>query len=177
MPLHIVVLELIIDPICSIAFEQEQEEENIMHRKPRNPQEKFFGGSKILASVLQGLLLLGMTLTIYFISIREGHTDEEVRAIAFSSLIIGNVFLILTNLSKTKNIFSVISEKNGAVLVILSTAIIMLLLMISIPFLQQIFNFGFPGYKHFGISLIGAVLVLLVLETIKYFKTSQTKQH
>lgn len=170
MPLHIVLMELIIDPICSIAFEHEQEEKNIMSRKPRNPQEQFFGGKKIFASVLQGLLLLGMTLTIYFLSIHEGHTDKEVRAIAFFSLIIGNVFLILTNLSRTRNFIKVITERNWAVWIILSIAIIMLVLTISIPFLQQIFSFEFPGYRHFVSPLIGASVVLIILETVKYFK-------
>ena len=170
MPLHIVLLELIIDPICSIAFENEQEEENLMKRKPRNPQEKFFGGNKIFAGVLQGLLLLGMTMTIYFLSIHEGHTNEEVRAIAFSSLVIGNVFLILTNLSKTRNIFKVMTEKNWAVWILISIAIMMMLLIISIPFLQQIFSLEFPGYRHFVSSLMGAVSVLMVLETVKYLK-------
>lgn len=174
MPLHIVLLELIIDPICSVAFEHEQEEKNIMNREPRNPQEKFFGGNKIFASVLQGLLLLGMTMTIYFLSIHEGHTNEEVRAIAFSSLVIGNIFLILTNLSKSRNFIKVITERNWAVWIILSIAIIMLLLTISIPFLQQIFSFEFPGYRHFVSSLIGASSVLLFLETLKYLKNRKT---
>lgn len=174
MPLLIVLLELIIDPVCSIAFEQEQEEENIMNRKPRNPQEQFFGKDKISASMLQGLLLLGMTMAVYFLSIHEGHTNEEVRAITFSSLVIGNVFLILTNLSKTRNFIKVITEKNWALWIILSLAIIMLLLIISIPFLRQIFSFGFPGYRHFVSSLIGASLVLLILETVKYLKNRKT---
>ncbi|MGZ0015559.1 cation-translocating P-type ATPase [Yeosuana sp. AK3] len=168
MPLHIVLLELIIDPICSVAFEHEQEEKNIMNRKPRNSQEKFFGGNKIFESVLQGLLLLGMTIIIYLLSIKEGHTNEEVRAIAFSSLVIGNVFLILTKLSKTRYVLKVITEKNWALRIILSIAIIMLLLIITIPFLQQIFSFEFPGYKHFVSALIGASSVLLILETLKY---------
>lgn len=174
MPLHIVLLELIIDPICSVAFEHEQEEENIMSRKPRHPLEQFFGGKKIIASVLQGLLLLGMTMTIYLLSIHEGHTIEEVRAITFSSLVIGNVFLILTNLSRTRNFFKVITERNWAVWIILSIAIIMLLLIISIPFLQQIFSFEFPGYKHFISSLIGASFVLIILETVKFYKNRKT---
>ncbi len=177
MPLHIVLLELIIDPICSIAFEHEQEEENIMSRKPRDSKEKFFGGNKILASVLQGLLLLGMTMTIYFLSIHEGHTNEEVRAIAFSSLIIGNVFLILTNLSKTRNFIKIITEKNWAAWIILTVAIVVLLVVISVPFMQQIFSFEFPGYKHFVSSLIGASSVLIILETVKYFKNRKNSQY
>ena len=176
MPIHIVLLELIVDPVCSIAFEYEQEEENIMNRKPRNPQETFFGGKKILESVLQGLLLFGMTITVYFLSIYEGHTDSEVRAIAFSSLIIGNAFLILTKLSKTRNIIKVITERNWAVWIIISIALIMLLLIISVPFLQRIFSFEFPGYSHFGSSLFGAILVLLILETLKYMRNRKTSK-
>ena len=176
MPLHIVLLELIIDPICSIAFEHEREEKNIMNRKPRNSQEKFFGGNKILASVLQGLLLIGMTMTVYFLSVHEGHTNEEVRAIVFSTLVIGNIFLILTNLSKTRNFIKVITEKNWAVWIILSIAIIMLLLIITIPFLQHIFSFEYPGFSHFVSSLIGASLVLLIFETVKYLKNRKAFQ-
>lgn len=170
MPLHIVILELTIDPICSVAFENEQEEENIMRRKPRNSQKKFFGGNKILESVLQGILLLAMTTIIYFYSIYEGHTNEEVRAIAFSSLVIGNIFLILTNLSKTRNFIKVITEKNWTVWLILSITIVILLVVITIPFFQHILNFQFPGYKHFLPSIFGASSILLIFEIIKYFK-------
>jgi P-type Ca2+ transporter type 2C len=98
MPLHIVFMELIIDPICSIAFESEREEKGIMNRPPRNPDERFFGWNKIFFSVFEGVLLLIMVLAVYFWSIREGHSDPEIRAISFSALIIGNIFLILSSL-------------------------------------------------------------------------------
>lgn len=174
MPLHIVFMELIIDPSCSIAFEYEQEEKGIMNRQPRDPNEQFFGGKKILLSAMQGLLLLIMVIIVYFLSISEGHSEGEVRAIAFTSLIIGNVFLILTNLSKTRSVFSVIKEKNIAVILILSVAIIMLFLALSIPSLEHIFSFSFPGYKHFIPSVLGTVILLLIFETIKIIKNRRT---
>ena len=173
MPLHIVLLELVIDPICSVAFEHEKEEKNIMNRKPLGTREKFFGKRKILGSVLQGLLLFAMTMTIYFLSIREGHSDEEVRAVAFSSLVLGNVFLILSNLSRTRNFLNVLTEKNWALLIILSTAIIMLLVIISIPFFQQVFRMEFPGYRHFLSALMGAFSVLVILETTKLIRNKR----
>ncbi|OFZ02153.1 MAG: hypothetical protein A3K10_02280 [Bacteroidetes bacterium RIFCSPLOWO2_12_FULL_31_6] len=177
MPLHIVFLELIIDPVCSIAFESEQEEKGIMNRPPRNPNRQFFSGKRMLFSATEGFLVLVMVLGIYFLSIHEGHTEGEVRAIAFSSLIVANIFLILTNLSKTRSFVAVFTEKNTAVLVILLVAILMLLLIISLPTLQQIFSFQFPGYQHFFSSLTGAAAILILLETIKYFKTKQIRNN
>lgn len=107
LPLHIVFMELIIDPISSVAFEYEQEEKEIMNHPPRNPNTRFFGFRKIASSMAQGLLLLALVLGVYFLSIGEGHTEGEVRAIAYSSLIIRNVFLILADLSKTRSFLSV----------------------------------------------------------------------
>lgn len=170
MPLHIVFMELIIDPICSIAFESEQEEKSIMKRKPRDVNEKFFGWNKIIYSLFEGLLVLSVVLVVYFMSINEGHSDQEVRAISFSSLIIANVFLILTSLSKTRSFISVLSEKNWAVILIISIALIMLFLTMRIPFLQNIFSFEFPGYIHFISSVSIAFIMLIILECIKYLK-------
>ena len=170
MPLHIVFMELIIDPVCSIAFEAEREEKGIMKRRPRNPNSRFFGWRKIGNSLFQGTLLLLMVITVYVLSMREGHTDEEVRSIAFSALILGNIFLILTNLSKTRSVIAVILEKNIAAAVILTGAVILLLMLLTIPSLRELFSFGFPGYMHFATSLGGALGLLVILESIKWFR-------
>jgi Ca2+-transporting ATPase len=170
MPLHIVFMELIIDPVCSIAFESEQEEKGIMNRLPRNPSEQFFSPRKLVLSSLQGLLLLAMVLGVYFISLKEGHSEGEVRAIAFSSLIIGNILLILTSLSKTRSFVSVILERNMAVVTILSGAAVLLFCIISIPTFRQVFSFEFPGYQHFVSSIVGAGCVLAVLELVKWWE-------
>jgi P-type Ca2+ transporter type 2C len=170
MPLHIVFLELIIDPVCAIAFESEQEERGIMQRPPRQADERFFGWKKILYSFTKGLLLLGMIISVYFISIHESHSDAEVRVIAFSALIIGNVFLILSSLSDTRSFVAVLREKNIAVLIIGFIALIILFLAITIPALSQVFSFSFPGFQHLYISLIGASALLAVLEVLKWVR-------
>jgi Ca2+-transporting ATPase len=177
MPLHIVFMEMIIDPVCSIAFESEQEEKGIMHRPPRNIEERFFNGKKMMSSVIRGLLLLTMVLVVYFLSLNEGHTAGEVRAITFSSLIIGNIFLILTNLSRTRSFISVFVEKNRAAILITVLALLMLFLIIYIPYLGSIFSFEFPGYSHFIPSLIGSSILLIVLELVKYFGNRMSKMN
>ncbi|MFZ2284721.1 MAG: cation-translocating P-type ATPase [Lutibacter sp.] len=170
MPMHIVFMELIIDPVCSIAFESEKEEKGIMDRPPRNPDIQFFGFNKIFASAAMGILLLVMVIAVYFIAIGEQHTNGEIRAIAFSSLIIGNLFLILTTLSKTRNFITVLLEKNIALLVIIIAASGLMILLIATPYLRTIFSFDYPGLSHFSTSIIGASVVLLTLEIIKYFR-------
>jgi Ca2+-transporting ATPase len=161
-------MELIIDPVCSVVFESEREEKNIMNRKPRPANEAFFGAKKIAFSIFQGTLLFLLVLAVYFHSIMDGHPEGEVRAIAFSSLIIGNVFLILANLSKSRSFVSVLSEKNISIKIMLPAVAVMLFSILTVPVLQTTFGFHFPGYVHFIPSLIGASIMLLVLEVIKY---------
>jgi len=174
MPLHIVFLELIIDPVCSIAFEAEREEKGIMSRPPRDPNHKFFGARKIVLSALTGSLLLGMVLVVYFSSIGEGHSPGEVRAIAFSSLIIGNIFLILTDLNRTRSFLAAFTERNVPLVLVLSSASVLLLLIISVPYLRAIFSFEFPGYRHFASAITAAALILVILETIKFIRNRRS---
>lgn len=169
MPLHIVFMELIIDPSCSVAFEYEQEEKDIMKRPPRKPDENFFGGRKIVISVLKGALLLSMVLIVYVLTKNEGHTEAEIRAITFSALIIGSLAFIMSSLSKTRSFLSVISEKNYAAIAIATAAIIVLIGVISVPPLEKLFSFEFPGFSHFISSCIAATIVLFILESAKFY--------
>lgn len=168
MPLHIVFMELIIDPVCSIAFESEKEEIGVMNRPPRDPNMAFFGLKQIFKSSLVGLILLAMVLTVYFFSMQEGHTEGEIRAIAFTSLIIGNIFLILTTLSKTRNAIDVLFEDNISLKIILFIASTMMFLLISVPYLRELFSFEYPGYKHFYLAISGGFSLLFLMEMYKY---------
>lgn len=168
MPLHIVFMELIIDPVCSIAFESEKEEIGVMNRPPRDPNMAFFGLKQIFKSSLVGLILLAMVLTVYFFSMQEGHTEGEIRAIAFTSLIIGNIFLILTTLSKTRNAIDVLFEDNISLKIILFIASTMMFLLVSVPYLRELFSFEYPGYKHFYLAISGGFSLLFLMEMYKY---------
>jgi Ca2+-transporting ATPase len=176
LPLHIVFMELIIDPVCSIAFEWEKDEKGIMNRPPRSLTDKFFGFKKLLLSIIQGLLLLAAVFLVYFLSLNERHSEGEIRAIAFSSLIIGNLMLIITNLSKTRNFIAVLGEKNISLYIILVASLGLLFLVVLIPALQKIFGFEFPGYVHFIPSLIAAASILFILEMVKFIRNRVEKK-
>ncbi|MBE2289649.1 MAG: cation-translocating P-type ATPase [Chitinophagaceae bacterium] len=167
MPLHIVFMELLIDPACSIAFEYEQEERNIMDRPPRDPNEQFFGSRRIIASVVRGIMLLIMVVSIFYLSLNEGHPEAEARSITFTALIIGNMALILTSLSQSRSFLAVFTEKNYAVLIVLGLAFAVLVAVVSVPAMQSVFSFSFPGFRHFLTSIAGAGVMLLIFELAK----------
>lgn len=167
MPLHIVFMELLIDPACSIAFEYEQEERNIMDRPPRDPNEQFFGARRIIASVVRGIMLLIMVVCIFYLSLKEGHPEAEARSITFTALIIGNMALILTSLSQSRSFLAVFTEKNYAVLIVLGLAFAVLVAVVSVPAMQSVFSFSFPGFRHFLTSVAGAGVMLTIFELAK----------
>jgi P-type Ca2+ transporter type 2C len=140
-PVHIVFLELIIDPACSIIFEAEKEEINIMNRSPKKTDEPFFGAKKILFSCMQGLGILIITLTVYFVGLHFDYEAKEVRAMAFTTLIVSNIAVILTNRSWTDNIFKIIATPNKAVLWVTGGAIFFLTMILNIPFFLDLFQF------------------------------------
>lgn len=170
MPLHIVFLELIIDPICSVAFELEQEEKGIMTRTPRDKNESFFGMKKIRSSVLKGLTLLLLVLSTYLISISFRFSQSETRAISFTTLVLGNVFLILTSLSESRSFIEVFREKNYAAWLILLVAMSMLFIVFAITNLRNLFNFEITNPNHFLLSISASIMVLFIFEGLKFIR-------
>ena len=110
-PVHIVFLELIIDPACSIIFEAEQEEKNVMNRPPKDINEPFFGARKDLVELFTRYRNSGhVVFAVYFFGLRMNYSEQEVRALAFTTLIAANIAVILSNRSWTRNIFQILIE-------------------------------------------------------------------
>jgi len=169
-PVHIVFLELIIDPACSIVFEAEKEEVNIMNRPPKRIDERFFGAKKIWFSCLQGLGILIITLAVYLIGLRLGYDDKEVRAMTFITLIVSNISVILTNRSWADNIFKIIATPNRALLWVGGSAFFFLMLILNIPFFLNLFQFHKPGLVNIVICSFAGLSSIVWFEIYKMFK-------
>ena len=141
-PVHIVFLELIIDPACSIIFEAEQEEKNVMNRPPKDINEPFFGAKKIWLSCSQGIGILIMVFAVYFFGLRMNYSEQEVRALAFTTLIAANIAVILSNRSWTRNIFQILTTSNKTVKYVVGGAAFFLVLVLNVPFLLNLFQFN-----------------------------------
>jgi Ca2+-transporting ATPase len=169
-PVHIVFLELIIDPACTMIFEAEKEEENVMSRPPKDINEPFFGAKKILLSCTQGIGILIISLFVYFIGLKLGYTEKSVRTLTFVTLIVSNIAVILSNRSWTYGFFTILSTPNKAVTWIVGGAVIFLILTLNIPFLLDLFQFEKIGYLEFLVCTVAGLFSITWFEVYKKVK-------
>jgi Ca2+-transporting ATPase len=169
-PVHIVFLELIIDPACSMIFEAEKEEKNVMSRPPKDINEPFFGARKIFFSCMQGVGILIICLLVYFIGLKIGYTEKSVRTLTFVTLIVANIAVILSNRSWTSGFFKILSTQNKAVTWIFTGAIIFLILILNIPFLLNLFQFEKIGFLELLVCTVAGFSTVIWFEIYKKLK-------
>ena len=166
-PVHIVFLELIIDPACSVVFEAEQEEANIMNRPPRDHKKSLFGRRLLILSFLQGLFSLLVVTAIFKIALGQGQTEKAARTLAFTTLVISNLCLILTNRSWSRNIIASFAVFNKAMVWVIAGAASFLCLVIYVPLLQRLFHFEIMHPRDILISLSAGILSVIWFELVK----------
>jgi P-type Ca2+ transporter type 2C len=172
-PVHIVFLELIIDPACSIIFEAEKEEKNVMSRPPKDIDEPFFGAKKILLSCLQGVGILLVCLVIYFVSLNMDYPEKEARTFTFVALIVSNIAVILSNRSWTTSIFTIMVTPNKAVKWVVGGAVVFLLLILNIPFLLDLFQFEKISFIELLVCTLGGFLSIIWFEIYKLVRRNK----
>ncbi|MFH0781740.1 MAG: cation-translocating P-type ATPase [Pseudomonadota bacterium] len=166
-PVHIVFMELIIDPACSIIFEAEKAEAGVMARPPARLEEPFFGGRKIFFSCLQGVSVLLIVLAIYFVCLYLGYSEKEVRTFCFITLISANIAVILSNRSWTRNIFQILVSPNPTVKWVVGGAILFLTLVLQVPFLRDVFLFTQVDALEIAVCAVGGLLSITGFELYK----------
>ena len=142
-PLQVAFLELIIDPACSVVFEAEPIDPELMKRQPRGLGEPLFGRRVLSIVVLQGAAVLAAVFGVYLWGLMSGRPDDVVRALAFATLVVGNLSLILVNRSwRLSAIGALVQRRNTALGWILGVAVVFLALLLTVPFLRELFRFG-----------------------------------
>lgn len=169
LPVHVVFLELIIDPACSVVFEAEPEEDDVMKRSPRNPKEPLFGRRTVGLSLLQGAIVLLIVLAVFAISFYRGQGEQEARALTFTTLILANLGLILTNLSWSGTIIQTLRKPNTALWWVVGGAVVFLGLVLYVPFLRGLFRFAELHPLDLGICLAAGIVSILWFEVLKLF--------
>lgn len=167
-PAHIVFLQLIIDPACTLIFEADKAEKNVMKRSPRNPDAKLFDLPTVIRCLFQGGITLTIVLLIYLQNIRI-HSIETSRALAFLTLVVCNLGMILSNRSLTRSGISMLKEENEAFKWVMSGAILVMILVLKVPFLMNLFRFGSVSLNEFFMSLVGGLLAAVLMDMLKLF--------
>jgi Ca2+-transporting ATPase len=139
---HIVFLELIIDPACSVVFEAEAEEPDVMRRPPRRPSDPLFSRRTIGLSLLQGAGVLAVVFGMYVAAASRGAGVAEARALTFATLIVANLGLILVNRSQTQTALATLRTPNRALWWVVGGAAFFLALSLYVPFLRDLFDFA-----------------------------------
>jgi len=139
-PIHVIFLELIMGPTCSIFFEREPVEDLSMISRPRNRTRGLFTREELVLSIVQGLLITAGILVLYWIYMKNGHTIEAVRTLVFITILLSNIFLTFVNRSLTRTIFHTIRYRNNLTIFILLATVLYLGLLLFYPPAQNLFG-------------------------------------
>jgi Ca2+-transporting ATPase len=169
LPVHIVFLELLIDPACSVVFEAEKEEADVMSRPPRPTNQPLFGRRNILLSLIQGLSVLVITLAVFAVAFKAlGLSEGEARGLTFATLIVANLGLIVTNRSWTRSALSSLRTPNAPQWWVMGGGALFLTAVLSVPVLRRLFRFEAMSLVDGVICLAAGVSSILCFEAIKY---------
>ena len=168
MPIHILFLQLIIDPACSIVFEAEPIDPHAMSAPPRDRQQRLFDATLLVRGLWQGFGLLALLLAVYALTLSVAGTHDTARALSFSVLTLSNLSLIYANRSWNRPCWSGHRSENRYFgWMVLATAV-MLACVLGVPAISRLFAFAPPGPALLALGLGAAVLGLLWFEAVKW---------
>ncbi len=166
-PIHIAFLEMVIDPACSIVFEAEKEEDDVMQRPPRDPASPLLLPKRILWAVLQGFIVLAILASMYVGAARMDLPDEDLRSLVFTALILINIGLILVNRSFNSSLIRAFMRPNRSLWILIGGIGILLATALSWPPAQSLFHFGRLHWGELGFAAAAGFFSLFILEAIK----------
>jgi len=141
-PVHVVFLEFVIDPACSVVFEAEASEENAMERPPRDPRTPLFDAHMLATGLGLGASVLATVFFVYWWGQSEGRAEGELRALAFAAIVFGNLALILANRSRDRSILATLARPNPALWWVILGTLGALAAVVYVPVLAEVFRFA-----------------------------------
>jgi Ca2+-transporting ATPase len=167
MPVHVIFMELIIDPACSVVFEMEPEERDVMRRPPRNPRRRLFTARLMVRSLLEGLGALAAALAVFLVSVRAGLIETDVRMLTFSTLIVTNLTLIITNRTLTRTSWADWWTPNPALRWLGAGAFAVLAIILYVPFVRDLFRVSRPHADDTLVIALAGLGALVWMEIVK----------
>jgi Ca2+-transporting ATPase len=173
-PTHVILLELIMGPTCSIIYENEPLEKNTMHQKPRLLTATFFNLKELLTSIIQGLAITVGTLTIYQYALTQSYTEDTTRTMVFLVLIIANIGLTLINRSFFYSVLTTLKYKNNLVPLIIGITLFITASLLFIPPFTRFFQFSSLNFEQLILSLFIGLISVIWYEIVKWYTRKNT---
>jgi len=170
LPVHILFLELVIDPACSVVFEAEPEDADVMHRPPRNPMAPLFGSRILGLGLLEGASALLIVLAVYLSALWGWLNVSDAIALSFTTLVLANLGLIFANRSWTRTSWSTLRTPNAALWWVTGGTIFFLGLALYVPFLRDLFHFSTLHSDDLALCVAAGFVSILWFEGLKLFK-------
>lgn len=169
-PVHIIFLELIMGPTCSIIYENEPAEKNTMLQKPRPFTTTFFNWNELVTSIIQGLMITAGVLLVYQYAVNRGLDENSTRTMVFVALISANIFQTFVNRSFFYSVWFTLRYKNELIPLITGITIVLTACMIYITPVAGLFRFGRPEASNMAISILSAFIFVMWYEVVKWIK-------
>lgn len=174
-PIHVIFLELIMGPTCSIIFEREPIEAHSMRKNPRKMSSSFFSLRELSLSIIQGILITLVCLSLGYYFMKTDNSEILVRTIIYTTLIFSNLFLTLVNRSFYYSIFTTIRYKNYLIPIVLAFSLFILFLSIYYQPIQTIFRFQELLISELALCFFAAFIGVMWVEVYKLIKRSGAK--
>lgn len=169
-PVHIIFLELIMGPTCSIIYENEPMEKNAMLVRPKPMTNTFFNWRELSVSILQGLMITAGSLFAYQFAVRNGWNEAITRTMTFTVLIAANIFLTLVNRSFYYSIFTTLRYKNNLVPLIIGITILIYVLLLFVNPLTVFFGLEHLNLLQLGVATGAGFVSVIWFEAVKWWK-------
>lgn len=166
-----------IDPACTVAFEAEPPERDLMRQPPRPATSHLFDGWLIATGISQGASVLVAVALLYWWAQTTDMPEPQARAMAFASLVLANVGLILTNRSRHATLLTAIRLPNLALRWVVGATLFGLALVLGIEPLREAFRFGELTPYQLSLSVASALFVLAWLELYKWTRSEALRAH
>lgn len=172
-PLHIVLTEMVIDPVSSIAFETTPEEPDIMDHPPRPASDLLVGVPQLALGFLQGGILLAICLAIYWGGLRLGYSVDQARALTFIGLTAGNLGLVRINTSHRLTFFRLFDRGYALYWAIAAAATLIVGLAVTVPAFGELFAFALPDGPAIAVAIALSLAGVVLADFIKLFPAVQ----
>lgn len=169
-PVHVIVLELIMGPTCSIAFESDPMESNAMQKKPRALTASLFNRRELGIAILQGIAVTAGLVAVYQYAADKGYSEELARTMVFTTLVMANILLTEVSRSRIYSVFTVLRYKNALIGYILAATAALLVLTLTVPALRSLLAFSQVTWGQLLLCMGVAAVSVLWYEGFKYYK-------